>query len=351
MKRAVVGFCVVFAFTVISRAQSSYGPVAYWSEQDLRQVPASASSLPGTSGITPFHTDTRSLLTTATHRFSVIKASGNCIENVVPAFSEGATNIFFALAGSADIYTNSGFDLAPRSGGITCVEPSRVTPVAGGRKWQMRQGAIINVPPSTPYAILGSVTLLRLEVNVGMHPWSIVSTQQNTLAETPTHPRTIVPVNATQGDVKFWSAEELQKAHTTMAAAAVKGTPMNDPRDLVEIPATRTHAFNFLHRVMGANGQPPGVEYHGGNTDIYFIIAGTGTVMTDGTIENREPIPNRPLEERGTLIRNGVGYKVKAGDVINMPPNTPHQSIPDAGGFTYMLIKVNTGRYPWELIR
>ena len=126
---------------------------------------------------------------------------------------------------------------------------------------------------------------------------------------------------------------------------------MNDPRDLVEIPATRTHAFNFLHRVMGANGRPPGVEYHGGNTDIYFITAGTGTVMTGGTIESREPIPNRPLEERGTLIKDGVGYKVKAGDVINMPPNTPHQSIPDPGGFSYMLIKVNTGQYPWELIR
>ena len=42
---------------------------------------------------------------------------------------------------------------------------------------------------------------------------------------------------------------------------------------------------------------------------------------------------------------------MKAGDVINMPPNTAHQSIPDPGGFSYMLIKVNTGKYPWELIK
>jgi quercetin dioxygenase-like cupin family protein len=60
--------------------------------------------------------------------------------------------------------------------------------------------------------------------------------------------------------------------------------------------------------------------------------------------------PGRPGEDRGTLIKNGRGLKVKAGDVINMPPNTPHQSIPDAKGFSYMLIKVNVGQYPWALI-
>jgi hypothetical protein len=51
-------------------------------------------------------------------------------------------------------------------------------------------------------------------------------------------------------------------------------------------------------------------------------------------IEHREPIPNRPGEERGTLITGGRPFKVKAGDVINMPPNTPHQSLPDPGGFS-----------------
>jgi hypothetical protein len=53
---------------------------------------------------------------------------------------------------------------------------------------------------------------------------------------------------------------------------------------------------------------------------------------------------------QGTLIAGGVPLRVKAGDVINMPPSTPHQSIPDAGGFSYMLVKVNTGVYPWSLI-
>ena len=332
MKRVLVGLGAMSLFVASSYAQS-YGPVAYWSADDLKD--GRASGLP---------------LATPTHRFSLVKVAASARTD--PASHEGATNIFFVLAGEGSISVGSQLEgaaplpnLLGELRGRGLVQPKVLS---------LKPSAVVNIPPSSPYILTAApagLTLVRLEVNVGMHPWNIVSTQHNSLAETPAHPRIVVPLNSTQGEVRFWSAEQLQKAHTTMAAAAAKGTPMNDPRDLVELTATRTHAFNFLHRVMGANGQPPGVEYHGGNTDIYFIIAGTGTVMTGGTIDNREPIPNRPLEERGTLIRNGVGYKVKAGDVINMPPNTAHQSIPDLGGFTYMLIKVNTGQYPWELIK
>jgi mannose-6-phosphate isomerase-like protein (cupin superfamily) len=194
------------------------------------------------------------------------------------------------------------------------------------------------------------LTIVRLKINVGMHPWTIVSTQQTTLGATATHPAVVVPTNGRQGDVVYWSGESLMKAHASLSAAADAGKPFNDPRDYVMLPATPTHAYNFLHRRMGANGLPPGVEFHQANTDIYFIMAGTGTVMTEGTIENREPIPGRPGEDRGTLIKNGRGLKVKTGDVINMPPNTPHQSIPDPKGFSYMLVKVNVGQYPWALI-
>jgi mannose-6-phosphate isomerase-like protein (cupin superfamily) len=223
----------------------------------------------------------------------------------------------------------------------------------GGQTYQLAVGAVIDIPPSTPYqvrAAASGLTAMRLKINAGMHPWSIVSTQQFTLAPTPTHPTHDTPVNAESHDVWYWSADRLLGAHRSLSAAADAGRPFNDPRDFVPIPATRTHAYNYLHRRMGANNQPPGVEFHAANTDIYFILAGTGTVMTEGTIEGREPIPGRPGEERGTRITGGRPLKVKAGDVINMPPNTPHQSLPDPGGFSYLLIKVNVGSYPWSLI-
>ena len=250
---------------------------------------------------------------------------------------EGASDVFFVEAGAGSIL--AGGELRGHS-------------IQGGQRYELQPGAMINIPPSTPYMLEApnGLTLVQLRINVGMHPWSLVSTQQTTLAGTKGRPPEAVPLSPDQGRVVYWSAESLQHAHETLARKAAAGESVADPRELVPIPATRTHAYNFLHRITGKNGQPPGVEFHTGNTDIYLVVGGSATLMTEGEIENREPIPSRPGEERGTLIKNGRGYKMQRGDVVNMPPQVPHQSLPDPGGFTYMLIKVNTGTYPWSLI-
>lgn len=290
--------------------------------------------------------DTRLLLSTPTHRLKLVRITGN-----PPAEShEGTSDVFFVEAGAGSIL----------AGGI--IEDAAPLPdmpgelrghsIQGARRYELQPGAMLNLPPSTPYMLQapGGLTLVQLRINVGMHPWSLVSTQQTTLAATKGRPPEPAALSPDQGQVVYWSADTLQHAHQTLAKKAAAGESVSDPRDLVSIPATRTHAYNFLHRIIGKNGQPPGVEFHTGNTDIYFVVGGSATLMTEGEIENREPIPNRPGEERGTLIKNGKGYKMQPGDVVNMPPLVPHQSLPDPGGFTYMLIKVNTGSYPWALI-
>jgi hypothetical protein len=64
-----------------------------------------------------------------------------------------------------------------------------------------------------------------------------------------------------------------------------------------------------------------------------------------------------PLEYQGDCsagCNGGQTLNVKAGDIINMPPNTEHwvtepgPSGPNAG-FTYMLFKVAADSYPWQL--
>ena len=47
----------------------------------------------------------------------------------------------------------------------------------------------------------------------------------------------------------------------------------------------------------------------------------------------------------------GENIKVKPGDLLTIPPNTPHWAQPDPGGLTYVLLKVNVGLYPWPLSR
>lgn len=59
----------------------------------------------------------------------------------------------------------------------------------------------------------------------------------------------------------------------------------------------------------------------------------------------------RPGEYSGTLKTGGKQFKLKAGDILNIPPNMVHSTVPDApDGMTYVLMKVNVGLYPWSLI-
>jgi mannose-6-phosphate isomerase-like protein (cupin superfamily) len=158
---------------------------------------------------------------------------------------------------------------------------------------------------------------------------------------------TTVPL-AHEGGVTHWSAAALKKAHESSAARVAAGQPLANPRDVVALPMTRTHAWNFLHRYP--RPQPPNAEDHEGVTDIYFITAGTGRIVVGGEIKDRRVAENLHGEYRGQIVEGGRSYNVRPGDVLSIPPNTPHITHPDPGGLTYMLLKVNVGMYPWSLV-
>ena len=63
-------------------------------------------------------------------------------------------------------------------------------------------------------------------------------------------------------------------------------------------------------------------------TEIYYMLSGTGTLVTGGVIDNEESTGNSRLTGRpnfaGTGISDGVSRQVVPGDVIIIPGNTPH---------------------------
>jgi mannose-6-phosphate isomerase-like protein (cupin superfamily) len=165
--------------------------------------------------------------------------------------------------------------------------------------------------------------------------------------QSPAPPSSAIPLAPNQGDVVVWAAADLQKAHTELAARS-KGRILSKPRDLVQLPMTRTHMFDVVHRP--ATTGVPTAEQHEGVTDLYVILGGSGTLTVGGDIANRKPLPTRPGEYLGSPITGGRTFPVKTGDIVNVPPNTAHASMGDAGGLTYMLIKINVGLYPWSLV-
>ena len=63
-------------------------------------------------------------------------------------------------------------------------------------------------------------------------------------------------------------------------------------------------------------------------SEIYYILSGTGTLVTGGIIEEEASTGNSRLSGRpnfaGTGISGGVSRQVVPGDVIVIPGNTPH---------------------------
>jgi mannose-6-phosphate isomerase-like protein (cupin superfamily) len=155
-----------------------------------------------------------------------------------------------------------------------------------------------------------------------------------------------IPLAPNQGEVVHWPAADLQKAHATLAARS-NGRILSKPRDLVPLPMMRTHMFDVVHRPQTTDAT---AEQHEGVTDLYVILGGSGTLTVGGEITNRQGIPNRPGEYTGRPITGGRAIPLKPGDIVDVPPNTPHATMADAGGVTYMLIKVNVGLYPWSLV-
>ncbi len=60
-------------------------------------------------------------------------------------------------------------------------------------------------------------------------------------------------------------------------------------------------------------------------TEIYYVLDGSGTLVTGGTITDlKAPPPGRTAGPRGDKIEGGVSRHVGAGDIVVIPGRTPH---------------------------
>lgn len=149
-----------------------------------------------------------------------------------------------------------------------------------------------------------------------------------------------IQLSPDQGEPTLFSGTDLRKFHAELQARVKQGgASVLAPHDLLKPMLTRTHSFTIVHR-SGQSTQPGNPEQHEGVTDVYFVVG--------GQIPNRRTV--RPGEYAGDPIQSGRSFKLQTGDIFDIPPNTPHATMADAGGMTYVLMKVNVGLYPWSLI-
>ncbi|MBZ5608915.1 MAG: hypothetical protein LAP38_11690 [Acidobacteriia bacterium] len=321
------------------------GGVVYWNADDLKKAHAALAAAAAKGATTPGPRDLVELPITRTHAFNFLCRYPNPSRPPRAEWHEGCSDVYFIVAGGANI--TIGGELVDRQ--EVANEPGEYqgSAVKGGKSYRVKPGDVINIPPATAHLTEpdpGGLSYMLVKVNIGMYPWSMVATQQNT-----TEPRVNVPLGPDQGGTVYWAVEELKKAHATLAAAAAKGESNPGPRDLLQLPITHTHAFNFLYRYQNP-ARPSRAEYHEGNTDIYFIEAGGAEIQVGGELVERVQVRNWPGEYQGSSIRGAKSYRVKPGDILSIPPATAHLTEADPGGLSYMLVKVNVGMYPWSIV-
>lgn len=105
-----------------------------------------------------------------------------------------------------------------------------------------------------------------------------------------------------------------------------------------------------VHRAKTAGRNAANGIEHSQITEVYHVIEGNATFVTGGTIENAKDTPpesvvvkvlNGPSTGGGAIL-NGTSRKVVPGDVVIIPPNTPHWfSEITSDQIVYLVIRVD----------
>ncbi|MDE3195728.1 MAG: hypothetical protein KGN84_05255 [Acidobacteriota bacterium] len=126
------------------------------------------------------------------------------------------------------------------------------------------------------------------------------------------------------GPVEIWTGGELRQASGALAAEARTKTM-----------AGKTFGAASLWR-RERSGQ---AELHKTKTDLMVIEEGSATLVFGGAIPDGHLA--QPNEVRGASIRGGESRKVSAGDIVRIPPNTPHQFVLEKGqSISYFALKL-----------
>ena len=93
-------------------------------------------------------------------------------------------------------------------------------------------------------------------------------------------------------------------------------------------------------RRRSGGGEPQYAIVHPLSMETYYIIEGTASLVTGGVLDPAPPAPADPDIVRSKTIKNGLTRKVGKGDVIVVPPGTPHWFNAVDGTITYLESRV-----------
>jgi|SRR6185437_8356891 len=130
-------------------------------------------------------------------------------------------------------------------------------------------------------------------------------------------------------DFHIWKASEIQAKGNALASKVDANKVASDV-----LATIGNREFMIAHRE--GSGQ---AEWHRKQADILMITSGAVTVVYGGTVVH--PRNTTPDEIRGPSIEGGKEAELGPGDVLHIPPQTPHlMKVVPGKNVTYFVVKV-----------
>ena len=129
------------------------------------------------------------------------------------------------------------------------------------------------------------------------------------------------------------TATDVSNADIMAAVQKTAASPTSDQAlRVVSINNEYNVSIGVVHRAKRDRSQTGGAIEHSQITEVYHVISGNGTLVTGGAIQNpTESAPTSPVvtvlngpSTGGSSVQDGVSRTLGPGDVVIIPPNTPH---------------------------
>ena len=139
---------------------------------------------------------------------------------------------------------------------------------------------------------------------------------------------------------------------TDISDDSIKATLSRAPEGRVsdqQIRVVDVGSYNVGVGVVHRPAIQQGAIEHSRITEIYHVISGAGTLVTGGTLV--EPTPSPPTSQVVTVLNgpstsgrgidSGTSRRIKPGDVVIIPANTPHWFTNVEGEIVYLVVRVD----------
>jgi mannose-6-phosphate isomerase-like protein (cupin superfamily) len=135
-------------------------------------------------------------------------------------------------------------------------------------------------------------------------------------------------MGAVPSGYKYWSAAELE----SMAK------PLSNKAD-AHTSSENVGNFGVDHALMIHRDASGIAELHENDADVMVVVSGAGTLVVGGTMPHSKHTVAG--EVRAPAVEGGEKQKLGPGDILHIPPKTPHQILVDPGTqITYFTLKV-----------